>query len=324
MAGRRKPNPEAIPRRVLITLLAVSFVLALVDGRSSVSSLNALRESVATAVAPLQQGASNVSQPIIDFFDDWAEVGSKNEVIQKLRLQNEALIREINASEDSARRADELDQLLQIAGQGEFGIVLARVMSIGSASGFGSTILIDAGSDDGIKPNMTVIAGQGMVGRVLSVTSSTSVVILLVDATSTVGARVEKSGEVGFLSGSGHPNALQLEFIDPRAQVKVNDRLVTYGVKGGVFAPGVPLGTVISVESEPGTSSRIAEVKPFVDVTSLDLVGVIVIKPRTDPRDILLPTATAAPTVTVTVTAGAVPTGAVTISANPNPSGTTP
>jgi rod shape-determining protein MreC len=147
-------------------------------------------------------------------------------------------------------------------------------------------------------------------------------VILLVDATSTIGARVENSGEVGFLSGSGHPNSLQLEFIDPSAQVKVNDRLVTYGVKGGVFAPGIPLGTVVSVENEPGTSSRIAEVKPFVDVTSLDLVGVIVIKPRVDPRDILLPTPTVAPTVTVTVTPGSTPTGSVTISANPNPSGT--
>ncbi|MEY2634328.1 MAG: hypothetical protein RIS75_268 [Actinomycetota bacterium] len=322
MAGRRKPNPEAIPRRVLITLLAASFVLALVDGRSSVSSLNALRESVASAVAPVQQAAANISQPISDFFVDWSEVGSKNEVIQKLKLQNEALIRELNASEDSTRRAKELDDLLQISGHGKFGIVLARVMSIGSASGFGSTLLIDAGSDDGIKPNMTVIAGQGMVGRVLSVTSRTAVVILLVDATSTIGARVENSGEVGFLSGSGYPNSLQLEFIDPSAQVKVNDRLVTYGVKGGVFAPGIPLGTVVSVENEPGTSSRIAEVKPFVDVTSLDLVGVIVIKPRVDPRDILLPTPTVAPTVTVTVTPGSTPTGSVTISANPNPSGT--
>jgi rod shape-determining protein MreC len=324
MAARRKSNPEAIPLRVLVALLAASFVLALVDGRSSIAALNSLRETVATLVAPVQTAASNVSQPINSFFQDWSEVGSKNDAIKELRLQNEALLRELNASDDTIRRARELDELLQISGKGNFGIVLARVMSIGSASGFGSTLLIDAGSDDGLKPNMTVIAGQGMVGRVLSVTSHTAVVILLIDATSIIGARIEDSGEVGFLSGSGTPNSLQLEFIDPRAEVKVGDRLVTYGVKGGVFAPGIPLGTVRRVEGEPGTSSRIAEVTPFVDVTSLDLVGIVIVKPRVDPRDILLPTPTVAPTVTITVTPGAPTSGSVTISSTATATGATP
>ncbi len=112
---------------------------------------------------------------------------------------------------------------------------------------------------------------------------------LLVDATSTVGARVESSMEVGFLNGTGDPRSLELQLLDPFAPVTVGDRLVSYGVKGGAYVPGVPLGTITSVEGTPGQLTRIAKVQPFVDVTSLDLVGVVVQPPRTDPRDTVLP-----------------------------------
>ena len=78
--------------------------------------------------------------------------------------------------------------------------------------------------------------------------------------------------------------------------------LVSYGVKDGVFVPGVPLGVVTKVQAAQGTNAQVAFVEPFADVTDLDLVGVIVNKPRTDPRDALLPQPQPTPTVTVTVT----------------------
>lgn len=283
-------------------LLTVALSLALLDS-AGLSVLAQMRSAFVSAVSPVQSAAFNASLPVANFFSDWSTVGSKNEQIAALRAENERLARLLEAQGDVARRADELDSLLQTAGLGEFKIVMARVMSIGSSAGFGSTILIDAGSEDGLKRDMTVIAGQGMVGRVLSTTANTAVVVLMVDATSTVGARVAGSGEVGFLSGLGSANTLSLEFIDPTVEVKVGDRLVSYGVAGGVFTAGVPLGTVVRVEAQTGTTSRRADVRPFVDFTALDLVGIIVQKPRTDPRDSLLPTPTLAPTVTVTVTA---------------------
>jgi len=66
----------------------------------------------------------------------------------------------------------------------------------------------------------------------------------------------------------------------------------------------VPVGVVRSVQGSPGSQTRTAVVAPYVDFTSLDLVGVVVQPPRTDPRDAVLPpkpSTTPQPTVTVTV-----------------------
>ena len=88
----------------------------------------------------------------------------------------------------------------------------------------------------------------------------TSVVALLVDATSTVGARVENSGEVGFLNGTGDPRVLELQLLDPFAPAQVGDRLVSFGVRGGAYVPGIPLGTITEVAGTPGQLTRVATV----------------------------------------------------------------
>jgi rod shape-determining protein MreC len=265
---------------------------------------------------PVTSVTAGISKPVSDFFTDWSQVGSKNEIIAELREENAELIAQIQSLPDAERKIKEVDQLLQTAGLGQFKIVVARVVSIGSSSGFGSTALIDAGSVDGLSPNMTVMAGSGMVGRVLSVARTTSIIVLMNDSTSTIGARVAENGKIGFLTGQGLRNDLILEFVDPTATVEVGNRLLSYGVTGGIFATGIPLGVVEEVTYEGGNSVLKARVRPFVDLQNLDFVGVVVTKPRTDPRDALLPTPTVAPTVTVTVTAA--PTSQPTLSVTPN------
>mgnify|MGYP003343711043 FL=1 len=192
--------------------------------------------------------------------------------------------------------------MLSVAAQREDRCVEPSPDLRGAASRKFATALIDAGSADGIKVNQTVMAGPGMIGRVLSVSEHAATVVLIVDSTSTVGARIAGTGNVGFLSGTGKPHTLRLEFIDAATRTKVGDRLVSYGVKDGIFVPGVPLGVVTKVQAAQGTSAQVAFVEPFADVTALDLVGVIVNQPRTDPRDSLLPQPQPTPTVTVTVT----------------------
>ncbi|MEY4323756.1 MAG: hypothetical protein RL410_1537, partial [Actinomycetota bacterium] len=232
---------------------------------------------------------------------------------------NAKLRQQLLTVQDLDRQAKELHHLFQMAGTAGYNIVPARVMSLGSSSGFGSTALLDIGSDDGVKKNQTVMAGEGMVGRVIAVTARTSTVLLLIDPTSTIGARITGSGEIGFLSGTGSPNDMKLQFINPEASVKAGDLLVSYGVSGGVFTPGLPLGKVTYVETAQGTASAIATVEPFVRISALDVVGVVVTKPRNDPRDSLIPQVTAAPTVTVTVTPQ--PTMSATVSASATKSG---
>ena len=273
-------------RTVLGLLLLVSLTLVVLSLRGGGDGA---RDSANGIFGPVENAASAVVRPIRDFLGSISSLGTKDQQIEDLQRKNDELTAQLNTSDSARRRAQELDDLLRLAGAGQYATVPAQVIAFGPTQGFAWTITIDAGTKDGLKIDQNVVNGQGLVGRVVRVGQSTSVVALLVDATATVGARIENSGEVGFLNGTGDPRVLELQLLDPFAPAQVGDRLVSFGVRGGAYVPGIPLGTIIEVSGTPGQLTRVAKVAPFVDVTSLDVVGVITEPPRTDPRDAVLP-----------------------------------
>ena len=273
-------------RTVLGLLLLVSLTLVVLSLRGGGDGA---RDTANGFFGPVENAASAVVRPIRDFVGSISSLGTKDQQIDELQRRVDELTAQANTSENARRRAQELDDLLRLAGAGQYTTVPAQVIAFGPTQGFAWTITIDAGTADGLKVDQNVVNGQGLVGRVIRVGPSTSVVALLVDATATVGARIEGSGEVGFLNGTGDPRVLELQLLDPFAPAQVGDRLVSFGVRGGAYVPGIPLGTITEVSGTPGQLTRVAKVTPFVDVTTLDVVGVITQAPRTDPRDAVLP-----------------------------------
>jgi len=86
------------------------------------------------------------------------------------------------------------------------------------------------------------------------------------------------------------PNELKFELFDPIAEINVGDRIVTWGSDNGKpFVAGVPVGEIVSIKSTPGLLTKTAKVKPYVKISNLDLLAVVVEPPRIDPRDSLLP-----------------------------------
>ena len=321
MARRSTSAVETAPA-TLIALCAAALLLAVVDGRSD-GATDAIRSATGTVMAPVQSGVSSVSRPIGTFFSDWQNLGSRKERIAALEDANDELRARLHLMESSTRRIAELDSMLRIAGTGQFRILPAQVVAIGSSQGFADTVLIDAGSLDGVRVDMNVISASGLVGRVIQVWKRQATITLITDPTSTVGARVEGSGQIGFVSGLGRIATLQLQLLDPYADLKVGDRLVSFGVAHGIYGTGFPVGTVTSIRGKAGTSTRVAEVEPFADMGSLDLVSVVMTKPRTDPRDSLLPalpTPTASASQTPTSDAATQTTSGPTVSPNPTAS----
>ncbi len=273
-------------RTVLGLLLLSSLTLVVLSLRGAGEGA---RDGANGVFGPIQSAASALVRPIGDFLSSVSSLGSKDEHIAELQRTNDELTAQLATTEYERNRAQELNELLRLTGAGQYRTVPAQVVAYGPTQGFAWTVTIDAGSADGVKVDQNVVNGQGLVGRVVRVGTSTSVVVLLVDATATVGARIESSMEVGFLNGTGDPVALELQLLDPFAPAQPGDRLVSFGVRGGAYVPGIPLGTITEVAGTPGQLTRIATVVPFVDVTTLDLVGVITEAPRTDPRDSVLP-----------------------------------
>jgi rod shape-determining protein MreC len=194
------------------------------------------------------------------------------------------------SSKNDIARADQLDALLRVASVGRYEVTPAEVIAVGPAQDFAWTLTIDAGSLDGIEEDMTVINGDGLIGRVLKVYNSTATVVLIVDPESSVGGRVAGSQEIGIVSGTGRQNSLEFQLLDPLGEVNPGDAVVTFGSKNGrPYAPGLPIGEVVDVTGSAGQLARIATVRPFANVSQLSVVGVVVKPPREDPRDSVLP-----------------------------------
>ncbi|WP_043264330.1 rod shape-determining protein MreC [Streptomyces sp. CT34] len=292
-------------RLLLVLLIAIAFALITVDIRGGEQSpLDGARQAAASAFGPVERGVARVVNPVGNAVGAVRDSGERHNRIRSLEHENAALKAKLSSPDHNRNRAAELDKILRTAGTGQYAIKGAEVIAIGSAQGFSWTVTIDAGSRDGIARDMTVLNGDGLVGRITTVTPHTSTVLLAADPEFTVGTRMEKTNEIGFANGQG-VRSLRVQLLNGKADVKKGDRLVTFGSsKDKPFVPGVPVGTVSRVDPLNGDLTRTLQVTPFVSFSSLDIVGVVVQPPREDPRDTVLPPPVKpAPTPTVTVTA---------------------
>ncbi|MGR6970377.1 rod shape-determining protein MreC [Streptomyces cynarae] len=296
-------------RLLLVLLIAIAFALITVDIRGGQDSpVEGARQAAATVFGPIENGVSSAVDPVGNAIAAVRDSGSRHDRIAQLERDNAALKAKLGSDDRNRSRLKQLDKMIRVAGEGQYGIKGAEVIGIGAAQGFSWTVTIDVGANDGIKRDMTVLNGDGLVGRVTTVGPGTSTVLLANDPDFTVGTRMEGSDELGFASGQGD-RPLRVQLLNAKADVKKGDRLVTFGSEADKpFVPGVPVGVVSRVDPSGGDLTRTIYVTPFVSFTKLDVVGVVVQAPKKDPRDTVLPPKpqpTPTPTVTVTVTPSA-------------------
>jgi rod shape-determining protein MreC len=271
------PRP---PRAVLVLLLACLTLITLdARGRDS-SPLDPVRSVAGNLFGPVESVAAAAVRPFAAVPDFFRTTDALRRDVAALKVTNSRLRTELAGSALDRNRAVELDGLLATSRSTGYALVPARVVAMGPAQSFSRTVTIDAGTTSGVRPDLTVLDNDGLVGRVLRADRSTATVLLLVDRDSVVGGRLGSSMEVGFLRGRGQVGddaRLDLDLVDASAVASKGDALVTWGSKHGApYVAGVPIGRVASVHSTPRLQSTRAVIAPYVDFSSLDLVGVVV------------------------------------------------
>ena len=291
-------------RFFLIALLVTALIIVTLDLRGSVPG-QTFRGITNTVLAPFQSFFRFFYDPISNFISEASNLGRSADKINELEERNAKLEEELSRFKVATRELEQLKDVLDLAAAGRYKSVPARVIAAGSAAGFSRTIELDVGARDGVATDMTVISGAGLVGRVISASESTSIALLLDDETFKAGIRMEASGILGVISGTGN-SQLSLTLFDSSSELNAGDRMVARGSSNSrPFVPGVPVGTITSVDQNSGKLTKTALVRPFVNLNSLEVVAVVTGKVRVNPRDSLLPPApkpTPTPTVTVYIT----------------------
>lgn len=277
--------------RILLAVLVVaSLTFVILDLRGGEGPFASVRAVASNVLGGLERAAATVFSPITGAGSWWSSMRDQANQIDTLSAENQSLRSQLETLQSDRTRVAALDGLLRVASVGQYRFVPAEVIAIGPTQDFSWTITVDAGRNDGIEQDMSVINGAGLIGRVLKTTADTSTVVLIVDQGSAVGGRIAGTGEIGIVAGVGVQDEVEFELLDPLADVRVGDALVTFGSKGGrPYAPGLPIGEVIEVQGTGGQLTRVARVRPFADMSQLSIVGIVTKPPREDPRDSVLP-----------------------------------
>ncbi|TYL52184.1 rod shape-determining protein MreC [Nocardioides sp. BGMRC 2183] len=270
------------PSRSLVAAVVLGCVALMVVDKAGgeASPVDPVRRVVGEVVGPMQAGVNTVVGPAVGLPGALQSNQRLRERVEALEDDNAALTQQLAKAGYDDDRLAQLDGLRALAGDTGYALLPARVIGIGPAAAFSDTVTIDAGSDSGLHPDMTVVAAEGLVGRITAVTGHTATVRLITDRGSTVGGRIGDNGELGFVHGTGglqDEGTLDIELVNQSVQPKAGQTVLTWGSEGGApYVSGVPIGTLTRVfESVRETSYR-AVIDPAVDFTSLDLVGVVV------------------------------------------------
>ncbi|MFZ0773451.1 MAG: rod shape-determining protein MreC [Candidatus Sulfotelmatobacter sp.] len=211
-----------------------------------------------------QNGGSNLWHSYFFLRGVRAENRQLKQEIDQIRLE------QVRLSED-AEQAHRLQSLLAFKEQFISKTVPAQVIG-SSGTDLSRSIYIDKGSNEGIKPDMAVITAGGIVGKVWIAYPSTSLVLLINDQTSGVGAMLEKSRLQGVLKGTPD-GAVILERVMSDEKVESGETVLSSGGEQ-IFPKGLPVGTVTRVS--PGREMFLhIEVKPAADLSRLEEVLVV-------------------------------------------------
>ena len=243
------------------------------------SSFTITVEGVGSAIAMPFQRLYHGSQGGVHRL--WAGFTELGKVREELARTREKLQKFEAASEDLDQIRNEnirLRRLLEMKERIELDSIAATIISKDPDNWF-RTIIVDRGSDDGVKLNMPVVAYNGeikaVVGKVSEVRGHISRIIPVIAPDIKLGVMFQESRVPGILSGlSSNSNLCRIDYVSRAASVKFGDTVVTSG-QGGVFPQGLLVGTVVKSEILESSPYQRTIVRPFVEYNVLEEVFII-------------------------------------------------
>ena len=261
-------------------LLGLSVVCAIFVGMSAIAgrTSGSLRNTASVVLVPMQKGINEIGHWFSDRYDDLQELRSvmaENEAlkaqVEELKTENSVLLQDKYELE-RLRELYELDQKYS-----DYEKVGARVIGKEPGNWF-HTFVIDKGSDDGIKVDMNVIAGSGLVGRVIDVDSKSATVLSIIDDSSNVGAQVLSTSDNCIVTGSlklMNENKIAISKLsDTEDKVTSGEKIVTSNISDK-YLPGILIGYVDEISMDSNNLTKSGTLRPAVDFAHLEEVLVI-------------------------------------------------
>ncbi len=253
---------------IIFLLIATGVVLLALAGF--------IQPIIGTATNPVIQLQSYVStrvQAVVDFFTvprDLASLRSRN---AELESEISLLQSQVIQLKQQLEEADVLYALLNFARDNPENQYVASAVIGRDPSPFMRYVIIDHGSDSGLRHGMPVVTDQGLVGKVDAVTAKAARIQLITDPGSIINVKLESLGVDAQLSGS-LTGEINLQMVPQELDLKPGEIILSSGL-GGSYPPNLLVGQVISVVKRENDLFQSAVVQPVVDFANLNAVLVI-------------------------------------------------
>lgn len=273
---RKKTKITIDPKYILIVIVLLCIVLGIISFRFE-DKMTPVRSAVGSVITPMQKGINSIGSKLavnFDYLTTMKKTVDKNkklqEEIDKLSAENK-LLQQDKYELENFRKLYDLDE--QYAGYPK---VAARVISSDPDNWY-NTFIIDKGTNDGLKKNMNVMAGDGLVGIITEVNKSYAKVRSIIDDDSNVSGTVLKNSENCIVSGNlklMKDGVIEVTGIDGNAKIEEGSEIVTSQISDK-YLPGILIGYVKDLKKDSSNVTQTGYLTPVVDFSGLDMVFVI-------------------------------------------------
>ena len=236
-----------------------------------------LRTAVGVILMPVQSGVNRVGKSLYNSMKDRELARTALEDNRALREQIDALLLENTRLQEDSLELKRLRELYSLNQEyGQYRMTGARVIAK-DAGGWFQVFRIDKGSADGIRVDMNVLAGGGLVGIVTDVGSNYATVRSIIDDVSRVSAMSLESGDLCIVSGDLQLYAegkLKITDITDTSGLKQGDKIVTSNVSAK-YLPGILIGYAGEISTDPARLTRSGTLIPAAEFGTLNEVLVV-------------------------------------------------
>jgi len=263
-------------RKIWLWIFIAGFILFLLSSNSGQRpKWNPAEQLIVQITAPFQRFITHTVNITEKFWLGYFQLVNVRHENRQLKKEVDALRMETIRYREQLSTHQRLQELLQFKHTIDRPVLAAQVIGL-DPTGWFKSIIIDKGKRAGLKLNMPVVNACGVVGRIVSVSSTYAKVLLIIDQNSAVDCLVQRSRDRGMVKGESIDNC-KLDYVVKSSDVAIGDMVVTSGL-GGIFPKGLPVGRISDVTEVSGDLFKDIVVKPVVDFSKLEEVLVILVK----------------------------------------------
>jgi len=261
----------------LLVVLCLGHVLLISAQVPVKSGSTALHGAAFGTMARFQRTITAITDGIGGLWSHYAGLRNASRENDQLRQQVLDLEGQLAAERARGAKITSLEEALALQKTIVAPTAAARVIAGNPIPGV-MTVSLDRGTADGVKPNMSVINGRGVIGRVIASPSrSACAVQLLIDRTAAAGATLEGSGTNGLVAGGFTDGYLRMTLVSSAVTIAIGEKVLTSG-QDGMYPSGFTIGHVVQIN---GTGkNREIVVEPAVDFARLDVVLIVLATPQ--------------------------------------------